>query len=164
MAYSAVGSLLLGDMQVSSKTNVTAYVEDAASEIDSIIGVRYKTPIDTAEATTVLAHHSVALLRKLNNHLASGRLIMAEAIGGEDTSVHAYGVFMVRSALRELQQIANGEIDLDGAEEWPDAGGDDTTGPSVANEDATAGVAAFYDEFMRAPGTSLNPPVWSPGH
>lgn len=151
--------MLLGDMSVSPTVDKDAYVEDAANEIDSRIGVRYETPINVGEGTT-LAHHSIMLLKKLNNHLATGRFIMAEAIGGEDSSVHAYGVFMVQSALREIDMIRSGEIDLEGVDERF-SGVDDSTGPTIYNEDATPAVQTFYDNVMSPP--SFFPPSWSPG-
>jgi hypothetical protein len=158
VAYSTKEDLLLGDMQVSANVNKDAYVNDAANEIDSRIGVLYYTPV----ALAGLENHSRVLLIRLNNHLATGRLIMAEAVGGEDRSVHAYGVFMVRSALREIDQIAQGSIELEGADLRPSSVNDDS-GPTVRNADAFSAVDAFYDATMVPPGTSLYPPIWAPG-
>jgi hypothetical protein len=160
VAYSEEGSLLLGDMRVSANVNKAAYVEDAANEIDSRIGVLYETPILLDD----LENHSKALLKRLNNHLATGRLIMAEGIGAEDRSLHAYGHYMVQEALREIEMIAGGMIELEGAALRPAGhGGDDQTGPAIRNADAHSAVDAFYGDVMKAPGTSLNPPVWQPG-
>lgn len=158
MPYSTVDDLLLGDMPLGSKVDPIRFVQDAADEIDSVLGFRYVTPIDIAD-TASTARHVKLLLKRINNHLASGRLILAVDVGGEDSVLHAYGVSLIQEAIAWLTQIVN-SMTLEGAEEKP--GEDASTGPSIMNEDEFSAVATFYD-FVMKPGLAGISPWWEPG-
>lgn len=150
-SYSGVVDLLLGDMPVALAVNKQKYVDDAADEIDSIIGARYTTPIDVSDTSDV-PRYARLFLKRAANHLATGRLILALAAGGEDQALHAYGYSLVQNALVALQQIAQGEYNLPGA---MTTGGTEAapvrvTAPTIAQEDSTSGVAALYDAFRPA--------------
>lgn len=117
MAYSEVGDLLIGDMMLGS-FDATKYVDDAARDIDSKLGYIYKLPLRKKDATPGpdawkdLPDYQVLTLRQMNNKLASGKLILAMAVGQEGTAVHAYGLHLVREATAELMLFANGTVDL----------------------------------------------------
>lgn len=142
MAYCAVTDLLTGDVPLSSRPNLdpAKFVSDAADEIDSKIGFRYQTPIDDEAAPRPV----VLLLKRINAHLASGRLIMASTINSQSTETHAYGVYLVREASRTINQIAEGELDLPGLELAPGVSVKNPAKVLISNLDEFSQVEAFY--------------------
>lgn len=153
MAYSEAEDLLLGDLMVGGEVEKLRFVQDAADEIDARIGARYQTPL----VLTSLANHSKALIKKIANHLATGRLIMAVATPTEDNGVQSYAMYLVSEAQRDLTAIANGMLDLVGAtpqDPFASVG----NGPFVANVDADSGVETFYRFAMGG-----EPVGWTPG-
>lgn len=159
MAYSEVADLLIGDIPLGTRVDPQKFVNEATDEVDSQIGVLYETPIEMNEAGPV-ARHARLLLKRVANHLASGRLILALAAGDEDTTVHAYGMSMVREARGVLNQIAAGLVDLPGATKHEVVG--QSNGASIKNYDEFSGVDAFYDMVMRV-DAGVTPPRWAPG-
>jgi len=157
--YSSADDLLLGDLPLGAAVDREKYVADAADEIDSAIGHVYATPVDMTEGGPV-ARHSRLLLKRINNHLATGRIILAVSIGGEDDSLQAYGRSLIREAHAALGDIATGAVELIGAETVE--GGDVTNGPVVVNFDQYSGVDAFYDNVMRVELGQASP-AWAPG-
>jgi hypothetical protein len=146
--YSASTDLLTGNIPLPAALNAAKFVSDAADEIDSIIGFVYQTPIDVT-ITSVVDRPARLLLKRISNWLASGRLILAVDSGGEDTTLHAYGLKLVNDALMALNAIAAGEVVLQGAVQITPAVG--TVGPQSAptinNLDALSQVEEFYDAF-----------------
>lgn len=134
-AYSAVGDLLIGDVQVGSFLDPQKFIDDAAAEMDARIGMVYVLPLPTLEP------HLITLLKLINNRLASGRLIMAAAIAAEDKELHAYGESLIRDAYDDLKKILDGSIQLDGAVVRDT--GNYGLGPSVNGGDAVSWVDAF---------------------
>lgn len=169
--YSTVDDLLIGDMPVAMSFSKQKFVNDAANEVDSIIGVRYVTPVDVSppppDGTGPLPRHASLFVKRAANHLASGRLILALAAGGEDQALHAYGWSLVKGALDALNQIASGQYDLPGADPLPTDQDTRVTGPQLGNVDASSGVEAFYGYV--APRLPYYPPLvqcgpyWAPG-
>jgi hypothetical protein len=154
VAYSAEEDLLLGDLRVSEKIDKGKYVDDAAEEIDSKIGELYVLPLSAVAPATDLAPHSRILLKRINNQLATGRLILA--LHGGDEHLHAYGLSLVNGALGELAMIANGVTSLVGAARV--AGSGEGAGPSIVNQDAYSATAAFEAFVMGGVDT-----IWRPG-
>lgn len=153
MSYGAnPDDLLLGDLVLGS-TDAERYINAAADEMDSLIGQRYQLPINLAG----IAQYAQKLLKLIEINLASGRLIMARAQGGEDSELHAYGHSLVKRAMADLHAIATGQIKLSGA---PFAHQSTTTrGPGIVNQDARSAVSAFEDfAFGRDPLAT-----WRPG-
>lgn len=117
MAYSETGDLLLGDMLLGG-LDPQKYVDDAARDMDAKLGWLYKLPLREKDKTPgpeswkQLPQHEVLTLRQINNKLASGKLILAMAVGQEGTAVHAYGLHLVQEGTAELLLLANGTIDL----------------------------------------------------
>lgn len=146
MAYCTVADLLIGDISTSAELSPEKYVNDAADEIDSKIGFRYTTPIPGSAPRPVLL-----LLKRLNSHLASGRLILAATISANQEELNAYGASLVNDAQLTLEAIASGEMRLPGAPINPDtAVVVDPTDPANypilhSNLDAFSQVEAFYD-------------------
>ena len=147
MAYCEVVDLLIGDLPTSAALSPQKYVDDAADEIDSKIGFVYETPIDTAAGGST-PRPVVLLLKRLNAHLATGRMILAATIIAEDERLNAYGARMVADAELAISQIATGAMVLDGAipsglNALPAA-----HIPMILNKDSESAVDAFYDRVV----------------
>ena len=156
-AYSTADDLLLGDIPLPGYLSPERYVTDAAKEIDSKIGFLYVTPVDlSAQADPQVSRPVRLLLQRINNFLASGRLLLAINSGNEDSQAHAYGLYLVNDATLALAQIASGEIPLD-IPKVPGAGGaDKVTAPLLSNLDPESNVEAFYDRIVN-PNFSFGP-------
>ena len=148
MPYSEPSDLLVGDMPLPRGMKPQSYVDDAADEIDSTIGFIYETPVDIATDTTTVARPVRLLLKRLNNLLASGRLIQAMTVGGQRQELHAYGASLVNQALDVLKQIQAGDLVLEGVPliENPD-NPEKFSGPQIFNLDAESNVESFYDRI-----------------
>lgn len=148
MAYAGVDDLLLGDVRLSSRINPLRFINDAAEEIDARVGLIYRLPLVGLEP------HAQSMLKRINAHLATGRLLLA-IDGGNDDNLHAYGRDLINGALADLAMIANGLIALAGAEKLSGVLGN--TSPAVINQDAYSATAAF-EAFI-----SGHDATWSPG-
>ena len=163
--YSTPADMLLGDLPIAVSVNKQKYVNDAADEIDSLIGVRYTTPLDMSGSSPI-PRYARLFVKRVANNLATGRLILAVAAGGEDNQVHAYGWSLVQSALDAVKQIADGTYDIIGAVDANPTASNRTRGPVTSGQDATSGVDAFYGHVSAYPPTPTVPlygPLWQPG-
>lgn len=142
--YCAVSDILTGDLPLPTYLSPIKFVEDAADEIDSMIGFRYTIPVDVSATSTVKAP-GILLLKRLNSHIATGRLLMAADQSGEETDVHKYALFLLQSALTTLQNISDGVVTLPGAGTAPVDPNNPQTVPLLYNKDIESGVEAFYD-------------------
>lgn len=145
MPYCEVPDLLIGDITVSAALDPEKYVNDAADEIDSKIGFRYLTPVPNTAPRPVLL-----LLKRVNSHLASGRLILAATISAEMEELNAYGANLVADAELTLAAIASGEMKLPGTELAPEVVVVDPTNPLngpvlIDNLDPVSQVESFYN-------------------
>lgn len=145
--YSEVGDLLTGNVPMPDYLSPEKYVQDAANEIDSKIGFLYQTPIDVSTNSDV-PRPARLLLQRINNFLASGRLLMAAASGGEDDRVHAYGFYLVQQATLALDALALGDPMLEGAVPIDTGEAAAITSIIVNNLDPESNVEAFYDRVM----------------
>jgi hypothetical protein len=117
MPYCIDTDLMLGNLPIASGVSIPRYIQDAADEIDTCISRLYKTPV--VFGTSLLQEQyraTILLLKRINSHLASGRMIMALDSSGEETQLHAYGKSLVDGALKVLEMIENRELDLEGAD------------------------------------------------
>ena len=165
MAYCEVADLLTGDIPLAGKyADGTPFVNLAADEIDAEIGHRYVTPIVFDESTPEAAaasRPSKLLLKKINQLLASGRIILDMAAGGEDKGLQQYGASMWKEATDLLEKICDGKITLIGA---PLLGGDDdatnqNSKVSIAQDDGYSLVQNFYDRYS-TPIYPVAPPTY----
>ena len=144
--YSTTADLLIGNIPLPATLTPQKYVDDAADEIDSIIGFRYVTPIDMSELGTV-PKPARLLLKRVSNWLATGRIILAVDAAGEDVQLHAYGLRLIEDATVTLRAIADGTVFLEGAPTIADS--DEATlglrrAPQIGNLDSESQVEAFY--------------------
>lgn len=158
--YSTVEDLLTADVAFSRSLDKGKFVQDATDEIDSVIGSRYATPVNMSDSGPV-ARHSRLLLKRINVHLSTGRMILAVASATEQSSVHAYGARLVRDAVVALNKIADGTVLLVGA---PLVEGqiEGQAGPSAYQPDESA-VDAFEAFAMGGAIPMPGVPMWQPG-
>jgi hypothetical protein len=143
MTYCESGDLLLGNVPVPSSAE--KYIEQAADEIDSYLGLQYVTPVILDEANPKYRSGSL-LLKRINIWLASGRLLMALDAAGEDDQVHQYAERLVNEALAALKMITDGSIVIPGAEPInPET--NKVTGPLASWADDASAVETFNDTF-----------------
>lgn len=131
---------------------MATFVNDAADEIDSIIGYTYETPVTNREDGLPLDERSPVLLtlKRINRYLASGRYIMAVAASGEEQELHAYAKRLVNEALDALKKIAEGSVPFD-ARQLPDSRAFDK-GPRISNAEVRSNVDAFYGAYTGTDG------------
>lgn len=146
MAYCATADLVLGDIPLPGYINTSERVNDAADEIDSRIGYIYQTPINIEQGSPV-ERPARLLLKRINSHLASGRILLAIAAPSEQTSLHAYGWSLVKESLDALEQIKDGDIVLEGAPTAENAVQPAATVPLISNLDPESSVEAFYNRI-----------------
>jgi len=157
--YSTVDDLLIGDIPLGSRVDANKFVQDAADEMNSVLGFRYQVPITTCDGSP----HIALLLKRINNHLATGRLILAVAAGSEDSLVHAYGLKLIEEAIQWLNQIVQGQIFLECAIPVDTTSGLDDSGPTIFNQDANSAIEAFYEYAMTPWSGTVIGPIWEPG-
>lgn len=152
MAYVEADTLLLGGIPTRSEAEMQKFVDDAADEIDSILGYVYETPVTNKEDGLPLSPRSPVLLtlKRINRSLATGRYILAVAASGEDTELHAYGRRLVTEALDALKKIAEGNVPFD-ARQIPDSRALGK-GPRISNAEVASNVDAFYGAYTGTDG------------
>lgn len=155
--YCKPEDLLLGDLGGVEDMS-QRYIDLAANEMDSMIGYVYILPLPF----TGLPVHQQLILTNIALKLASGRLILAQAVGSEDSAVHAYGKSLIDEAMRDLWAIRNQTIDLTApkVEGGASVGGD---APVILEGDLYSGVDSFYDWMSNPARQYFNSPIWRPG-
>jgi phage gp36-like protein len=156
VAYCTTVDLLIGDIPTSTELDPAKYVNDAADEIDSKIGFVYDTPIDVNSVPRPVA----LLLKRLNAHLASGRLILAATILSEDARLNAYGQSLVDQVQAALQQIVEGKVPLAGVDMNDEVPQIQRTAKILSsNHDPESAVDAFYERIAN-PDYYFVRPYW----
>lgn len=159
MPYCDVDDLLVGDLRFGNDVLQDRFVLDAADEIDGALGVVYSLPITQA----MVPAHSWKTLKRCNAHLATGRLLMAVGVPGEEDAVHAYALFMLREGHELLAALASGQIPLPGVPQVPGQG--DFRAPMIVQGDIESGVDTFYrytmgdEDVAWRPGLIPAPPL-----
>lgn len=160
--YCLTTDLLTGNIPTPGYMSPQKFVDDAGDEIDSKIGFVYETPIDISDTSEVVRPARL-LLKRINVFLATGRLLMAAASAGEDTSLHAYAKKMVDDATTALDAIFAGEIPIEGAVLINPAEEDVTKAPLWSNPDIESAVDSFYEQLVptnSASGSRVNGALW----
>lgn len=154
MSYCETADLIVGDIAGMDALK-EQFISTASNEMDSMIGFVYELPLSGVSA------HVTLLLKTICLKLASGRLLMAQAAGSEDTVVHAYGKSLVDEALRDLYAIRNMQIDLGATKvaSMQSAG----NAPMIHQGDDTSGVDTFYDIMGSSRYDGGIPTGWRPG-
>lgn len=145
-AYSGVADLLKGDIPLQAQHgDGTQMIRSQADDIDAQLGHIYVTPIVVPSEPQY--RPTRLLLKKINNLLASGRLMLDMSAAGEDDAPNAYGLQMLREGLALLGQVQNGSIVLAGAPRLDEGTG--SPGLLIHNEDAVSLVEQFYNPTLR---------------
>ena len=146
VAYCTKDDLLTGDIPLAGKYgDGSAFVQLAADEIDATIGHIYVTPLMFDTTAHPEQRPSQLMMKKINTLLASGRIVMDMAAGGEDDNLHAYGYSMWKEAWQLLQDIVTGKYQLETETgKIPSDTSNANTAVSIANEDGYSLVEAFY--------------------
>lgn len=144
MAYSTKEDLRIGDIRLPARLgDGSSFVDEAADEIDAHLGHIYVTPMNIPDLPK--NRPARLLLKKVNNLIASGRLILDLAASSEDDQLHAYGWSMLKEGLSILTMLQNRNILLVGASLIEDSDGQKSpTGPMIYNEDAESLVRGYY--------------------
>lgn len=143
--YCEVDDLLLGDLPLHNSTLAQRYINNAAEEIDSKIAPLYQTPVKINPEDVVKFRSTIFTLKRINQFLASGRIIMAMAAPGENNIVHQYGITLVREAQREIDRIVNRDLILDGATPNSNAPSDFAVSRAYVYQlDKESAVEGFY--------------------
>lgn len=157
-AYCDKTDLLTGDIPLAGKYgDGTSFCNFAADEIDGQIGHLYITPVVFDNSTpekTAYNRPASLLLKKINILLASGRIILDMAAGGEDVALHAYGASMVSEAIALLNQVSSGKIDLYGAPLLNAKDDDENTAVSIKQQDPYSLVEGFYTGYNGSAGSA----------
>lgn len=120
-------------------------MQNAADEMDVLLGQHYVTPIALDAADPAVRPAALAL-KLINAKLASGRIIMAADAGGQDKQLHQYGLSLVKEAQASLLMLSASSETLPGAEPLPVQGEtNEGYGPRIFNKDPASVVDFFYD-------------------
>lgn len=144
-AYCTANDLLVGKVPLPSYLDPDKFVQDAADEIDSKIACLYMTPVNTSAGG--VSRVVELTLKRINSHLASGRLLLSVAAPEEQARTHAYGLFLVKEAEAAIDAIASGEFKLEGALPADGVEPDQVSMPLISNLDDESSVEAFYDRI-----------------
>lgn len=159
MPYCTSADLLTGDIPVVGRAGLdrAKFIQDAMDEIDSQIGLIYVTPVNSSSTSTV-PRPVLLLLKRLNAHLATGRLIMAADAAGQRSEIHAYGRSLVREVHASLRQIADGTIELPIEKLPTEVPSEHQAGPLIFNVDPVSQVESFYGAITSFSGAKLPSP------
>lgn len=157
MSYCESDDLLTGNVPIPGYIDSEKVVADAADEIDTYVGMRYVTPVVLDDSSENRPYK--LLLKRINSHLATGRLLMEVAAAQESTELHAYAKRLVDESLTALIAIRDGEILLGDAPVLPGVEGQ-ASGPLQYNKEEASMVDAFYDDIVWSPSYLYPQPVW----
>lgn len=146
MTWAVEADLLLGDIPLNN-IDTGSYLDAAEAEINVQVGNYYAIPLPT------LVGHQFSLMKLIHSRLASGRLIMAQAVGGESEDLHAYGQSLVEFAYERLFAVGT-SIALTGASPVGVAG--ESRAPTTIHPDTLA-VSPFetYTQYVHNHGTDF---------
>lgn len=147
LGYCSVSDLLLrSDLQLPTGIDAQKYINDSADEIDSKIGVIYHTPVTIQTIDAEKYRTTILTLKRINAHLATGRIIMAISSPQENSELDAYGASLVKDALASIHLIAVRTTVLEGATANTNTPTEHAVSKShIFNLDTTSSVEAFYD-------------------
>jgi len=178
--YCEPDDLLIGQIKTRIPPTVSLddFCEQATNEINAKLGFTYAMPFidpaDENDETKKLPIHQWNLIRDIAIKLASGRVILAVTAVNQDTTIHAYGFYLVKDAEVSLMAIANGDVRL----RWPRVNSEGEPldpapnpqdadpyafVPGAENDDAYSATKAFENNFMRPTSWPFSPSPWSPG-
>lgn len=90
-------------------TEINRFIEEADAEIDSIIGVKYSTPVTDATGIILLRRISIAIVAERVKE------ILAVKLGKKELEQQSVGELSATRARSMLDKIAQGKMKLGGA-------------------------------------------------
>lgn len=145
-AYCEVTDLLVGNVPLPAYVDAQKFVDDAADEIDTHICQLYLTRVDVTDPTDT-SRVAKLFLKRVNAHLASGRLLLSVAAPEEQKQLHAYAKSMVAESLLALEGVESGEYILEGAIPAEGLTEVPQSKALISNLDPESQVEAFYDRI-----------------
>jgi hypothetical protein len=159
--YAVVSDLYKGDLPLPAFAgDGTMYITRAADEMDTVLGQLYETPILLVD--TPANRPALLWLKTCCSFIASGRLVLDLALNTEDTSLHAYGLSMLKQGLEMLKAIASGAASIAGAIPLDPLAGSHATAPAIYNEDDESLVEAGYFYIDQQRLREWRPDAWPP--
>jgi phage gp36-like protein len=150
IAYCSVSDLLVKDVLQGRPGLLQDWVNRAAEEMDSLLGFRYVVPLRHKPNLPGFHYHEQLIIKQINAKLASGRYLMAQHQNDERDRLHAYGRALVNEALKEIEAIASGKVDLASAVLFADAFDDDTRRlPQANNYDEESLLHGWENTVLR---------------
>lgn len=144
--YSVIADLLIGDVTVDD-TVKQRHVNQAADEVDSILGFLYPTPFTEG----AVSRPGWLLIKRLANFIASGRLLLEIDQAGEEQMVHAYGKSLLQQATDAMEMVLNGAVNLLPGDDGSDTDAKPVNAMLIANVDNFSVVEAFYGYMAKPP-------------
>lgn len=143
--------------------DMTSVIDLASDEMDGYIGYRYVVPIPVSSSDPTKSYGTL-MLKTICGQLAAGRIMVSVSSGGEKNATHAYGLYLIQTALGQLDLIKHGKLNIS----FGTLNTDEQArkqGPMMApGMDAYSMVDQFYQNTQRhgfAPVANNQPPVSS---
>lgn len=154
--------LLTGDLALDGVTSQD-WIDRAWTEIQGVLSERYVI----SDTGTELGTGDQALLKTVQSHIATARLIMAQSATGMDNDLDQYAEYLLNEAMSILTAIVSGARNLTGANVVATVANNNLL-PEVVSATSTAGVIQpdarspldVFDDFTTG-RTVTNP--WGPG-
>lgn len=151
MTYCNENDLLVGDVATTPGRGLR-FINIATDEINESLGYDYELPVPSN-----IPEHVKLTLKRCCVLIASGRYLLAQAVGGEDVTTHAYGQSLLNEGHAILQSIRSGALDLIGMVPLATGGGTEGNAPRIIQGDQYSAVDSFYGR------TGALSDFWGPG-
>lgn len=160
LGFASIEDLMLGDAIISKNIDLTQILDEAWTEIEAMLGVRYTVPLHPSD---VLPHHTVQFLTRLHAYLATSLVVMSQG-GASESSVN-YARYLRDRFDDLIMRVVEGTVSLDGLESKSNRTDSRNYGPAVFLQD-TKGAFATFEDYVHsdAGGMPWSRDVWRPGH
>jgi len=101
MSWASAADLIVGDMNLTG-VDTAIYLSTAERDMNSVLGEIYVLPIPGT-----LDQRHLDSLKNIHAKIATGLLIMAQAVSQESEVVHAYGASLLEEGKDKLHDLAN---------------------------------------------------------
>lgn len=153
MSWATEDDLLVGDLYIKT-LDTGRYLNDAKDEMLTKLYQRFSSfptfTVDTPIGRT---------LKMIQSRLASGRMILAQAMGSESEQVHAYGLHLVEWAYEELCKMG---VDYEVPGATPIGSQGENRAPGVLVYDSDSPWEVYEDYVHGSPGRNAVYLTWEP--
>jgi len=145
--------LLLGDISLSPSVDVELYIDLGYDEMSARLGECFVLPLPSEAALIaggVDGSNDLRHLKFIQQHIATGRLYLAQTGATGNSDLNAYGEYLISMAHERMESLCgDGALTLFFVQPAPPRapGGESliTNAPVVVNEDRESGVGSFMD-------------------